>query len=120
MAGEVWLAEALDKIFTSTTAFGLIATATTLRKLKKALISLHEGLDKIYDETLEWAYAQHHLDQANLARKALDWVFFASRPLTMLELQHALAFETGDPTLDEEIIPGEGLLLSICNGLLVH
>lgn len=38
----------------------------------------------------------------------------------MPELQHALAVETGDHTLDEDNIPDEGLLFSVCNGLLIH
>lgn len=38
----------------------------------------------------------------------------------MSELQHALAVETGDQSLDEDNIPEEGLLLSVCNGLLIH
>lgn len=38
----------------------------------------------------------------------------------MVELQHALAVETGDTTLDEENIPEEELLLSVCNGLVTY
>lgn len=38
----------------------------------------------------------------------------------MLEIQHALAVETGDATLDEDNIPEEGLLLSVCNGLVTY
>ena len=38
----------------------------------------------------------------------------------MSELQHALAVETGDSDLDEDNIPEEGLLLSVCNGLVTY
>lgn len=55
-----------------------------------------------------------------LARKVLSWVFHAFRPLTMLELQHALAVEVGDAALDEDNIPEEGLLLSVCSGLVTY
>ena len=61
-----------------------------------------------------------HDDQAALARKVICWVFYASRPLTMPELQHALAVETGDSYLDTDNIPEEGLLLSVCNGLVTY
>ena len=61
-----------------------------------------------------------HPDQAVLARKVIYWVFHASRPLTMPELQHALAVETGDSDLDADNIPEEGLLLSVCNGLVTY
>ena len=61
-----------------------------------------------------------HPDQAALARKVLYWIFYASRPLTILEIKHALAVETGDSSLDEDNIPEEGLLLSVCNGLVTY
>ena len=61
-----------------------------------------------------------HADKATLARKVLSWVFHASRPLTILEIQHALAVEAGDTTLDEDNIPEEELLLSVCNGLVTY
>ena len=38
----------------------------------------------------------------------------------MPELQHALAVETGDSNLDADNIPEEGLLLSVCNGLITY
>lgn len=94
-----------------------LTTKTTLRKLKDALTALPEGLNKTYDETMERINSQHP-DQATLARKVLCWVFYAFRPLTMLEIQHALAVETGDSMLDEDNIPEQELLLSVCNGLV--
>ena len=87
--------------------------------MKEALICLPEGLNGTYDETFQRVHAQS-LDQAVLARKALYWIFYASRPLRVSELQHALAVEVGDQTLDEDNIPEVALLLSVCNGLLIH
>ena len=82
-------------------------------------MTLPEGLNSTYDEAMERINAQHP-DQAALARKVISWVFHASRPLTMLELQHALAVETDDSDLDADNIPEEGLLLSVCNGLVTY
>ena len=96
-----------------------LTTKTTLRKLKDALTALPEGLDNTYDETMERINSQHP-DQATLARKVLCWVFHAFHPLTMLEIQHALAVETGDSMLDEDNIPEQELLLSVCNGLVTY
>ena len=87
--------------------------------MKDALISLPEGLNETYGETFQRIHAQS-LDEATLASKALYWVFNAFRPLSVSELQHALAVEMGDRTLDEDNIPNVALLLSVCNGLLVH
>lgn len=85
--------------------------------MKDALTALPEGLDKTYDETMERINSQHP-DQATLARKVLCWVFHAFRPLTVLEIQHALVVETGDSMLDEDNIPEQELILSVCNGLV--
>ena len=59
-------------------------------------------------------------DQATLARKVLCWLFHAYQPLTMLEVQHAVAVEMNDQILDNDNIPEEGLLLSVCNGLVTY
>lgn len=83
------------------------------------MTALPEGLNNTYDEAMERIESQHP-DQATLARKVLCWVFYASRPLTMLEIRHALAVETGDSALDEDNIPEEDLLLSVCNGLVTN
>ena len=87
--------------------------------MKDALTALPEGLDNTYDETMVRINSQHP-DQATLARRVLCWVFHAFRPLTVLELQHALAVETGDSMLDEDNIPEQELLLSVCNGLVTY
>lgn len=96
-----------------------LTTKTTLRKMKDALKCLPEGLNDTYDETMKRIDSQHP-DHATLARKALYWIFYAFRPLTVLELQHALAVETGDSSLDCDNIPEEELLLSVCNGLVEY
>ena len=38
----------------------------------------------------------------------------------MLEVQHAVAVEISDQSLDDDNIPEEGLLLSVCNGLVTY
>ena len=96
-----------------------LTTKTTLRKLKDALTALPEGLNDTYDKTMERINSQYP-DQATLARKVLCWLFYAYQPLTMLEVQHAVAVEIGDQSLDDDNIPEEGLLLSVCNGLVTY
>lgn len=59
-------------------------------------------------------------DHANMAKKILYWIFYASRPLTMSEIQHAMAVEIGDVDFDEDGIPDEELILSICTGLVAY
>ena len=53
-----------------------------------------------------------------LAKKVLSWIICAKRPLTTLELQHALAVNIGDPELDKENIPEIEDMASVCAGLV--
>jgi ankyrin repeat protein len=57
-------------------------------------------------------------EQQELAIQSLAWVSFAKRPLTELELRHALAIEEGESDLDEDNIPEVEDVLSVCAGLL--
>ena len=54
----------------------------------------------------------------DLAFKALGWISHAGRPLTALELQHALAVETGKGSLDVENLVDIEELISVCGGFL--
>jgi ankyrin repeat protein len=53
-----------------------------------------------------------------LAEKVLSWITCAKRPLTTLELQHALAIEVGDYELDEENVPRIDRMVSVSAGLV--
>lgn len=73
-----------------------------------------------YDEIWERIKTQNP-DDADLAKKVVYWVFHAMRPLTVPELQHALAVEPGDTSLDADSIPDEELMVSVCAGIVaVH
>jgi hypothetical protein len=59
-------------------------------------------------------------DQEELAKQVLSWITCAKRPLTILELQHALAIEIGDSKLDEENLPQIEDMVSVCAGLVLR
>ena len=90
---------------------------TTLRKVKIALASLPEEIDKTYDEVLQRIHAQG-ADHVALALKVLGWIRYATRPLSIRELQHAVAVEPGDAQFDEDGIPDISLVLSVCAGIV--
>ena len=90
---------------------------TTLRKVKSALNSLPEGLDRTYDQVMHRILAQDP-EHTALALKILGWIHCAARPLESRELQHALAVEPGDPCFDEDGIPDMELVLSVCTGMV--
>ena len=55
----------------------------------------------------------------DLAFMALTWLSYAQRPMTALELQHALAVETGKGSLDAENLVDVEKLVLVCGGLVV-
>lgn len=55
----------------------------------------------MYDATMTRIKSQVER-QSDLGIRALQWITFAQRPLSPVELQHALAIEPGNSQLDEE------------------
>jgi ankyrin repeat protein len=53
-----------------------------------------------------------------LAKQVLSWITCVKRPLTTVELQHALAVEVGEEELDEENLPEIEDMVSVCAGLV--
>ncbi len=84
-----------------------------------------------YDEAMEQINAQLP-DLRNLATRVLSWITCARRPLTVLELQHALAVEfdsdsdddsssndgSCDNELDAENLLEPEVMVSVCAGLV--
>ncbi|KAM7214558.1 hypothetical protein V8F06_010040 [Rhypophila decipiens] len=90
----------------------------TAREAREELAYLPEGLDDTYEQIMRGIKAQ---DDEELAILVLSWIVFAFRPLTLKELQHALAVQDSDRYLDPEGIPDEESivsLLSLCAGLV--
>ena len=82
-----------------------------------ALQTLPVELYRTYDETLQRIDDQNRED-SSLARNILLWVSHALKPLTLKELQHAVAAMNlvGDYELDEEDLPDSQILISVCTG----
>jgi hypothetical protein len=57
-------------------------------------------------------------DQEELAKQVLLWITCAKRPLTTIELQHALGFEDDKSKLDEDNLPEIKDMVSVCAGLV--
>ena len=56
---------------------------------------------------------------AQLGMAVLMWLHLAYRPLTLKELQHALAVQYGDSEFDDNNIPSQKALLECCCGIVV-
>ncbi|KAL3466857.1 hypothetical protein BJX64DRAFT_301306 [Aspergillus heterothallicus] len=92
------------------------------RSIKLALSKLQTGSDAYdyaYQEAMKRIQAQHP-DQAHLATRLLSWLTCSLRPLTLTELQHALAVEIGEDSFDDENLPDVGDMVSACAGLVTY
>jgi ankyrin repeat protein len=77
-----------------------------------------EAYDCAYKEAIERIEGQNP-GSVELAKQALSWITCAKRPLTTLELQHALAVEIGESELDEQNLPEVEDIVSGCAGLVI-
>ncbi|KAF2468410.1 uncharacterized protein BDR25DRAFT_265562, partial [Lindgomyces ingoldianus] len=93
---------------------------TTPKAIRIALQNLPKGsgaLDCAYQEAMERVESQKP-GFHKLAKQVLSWITCAKRPLTTLEVQHALAVEIGASELDEENLPEIEEMVSVCAGLV--
>ncbi len=89
------------------------AIRTTLKKLPTG----SEAYDYAYKEAMDRIEGQV-VDLKELAKQILSWITCAKRPLTTLELQHALAVEVGESEIDEENLSDIDDIVSVCAGLV--
>jgi hypothetical protein len=88
--------------------------------IKVALKNLpkgEKGLDTTYEQAMERIEGQE-AGFRELARQVLSWVVHAKRPLSRLEIQHALSVKAGMLELDEDFLPESEDLVSVCAGLV--
>ncbi|KAH0493756.1 hypothetical protein TgHK011_000407 [Trichoderma gracile] len=78
---------------------------------------LQAALEQAYDEAMDRIDRQSP-DQQRLGRNALEWITCAKRPLSQLELQHALAVEPGDTAFDPDNLREVDSIISLCAGLV--
>ena len=96
----------------------LLADIATKRGIRNALETLPVGTDDNYTEA--WVrIGSQKSQQAKIGKKILAWVVHATRPLTVQEVQYALAIEPGDEDLDPEGLLNVPDLTSFCAGLIV-
>lgn len=92
----------------------------TLREVKNTLGSLPKGphaIHNVYDAAMRRIECQMKGHQ-DTAKSVLSWLIHSRRPLTVTELQHALAVHPPDIDLNPEGIPPEEALIQYCMGLV--
>ncbi|KAJ7241273.1 ankyrin repeat-containing domain protein [Mycena rebaudengoi] len=95
-----------------------LATKSTVKAVRDALQNLPEDLEHTYDEAMDRIEAQNK-DDREIARRTLIWVANAKRPLTVSELQEALAIEPDSKALDADGLLDIEIILSVCVGLVI-
>nr|XP_001392596.2 hypothetical protein ANI_1_1952074 [Aspergillus niger CBS 513.88] len=91
------------------------------KRMHRALteMSNNSGLRRLaYQETMKRIESQSP-NLRNLAIHALSWIVCAKRPLSILELQHALAIQTGSHSIDTEDVADATLIISQLPGRMV-
>ena len=94
-----------------------LAREDNIRDIRRALQSLPEELDRTYDDVMRRIQSQDRR-KVERAEQVLSWISYAERPITVKEIQSALAVELDDTDLSEEALPDEDLLVSTCAGLV--
>ncbi|KAJ7291164.1 ankyrin repeat-containing domain protein [Mycena rebaudengoi] len=95
-----------------------LAACTTIATTRERLEKLSSNLELAYSQAMERIDIQAE-EQKKLAYLALAWVTKAMRPLTVTELQEALAVEWGAKGLNPEKRPEMKIILSVCVGLVI-
>src|ERR1700753_1702984 len=96
----------------------MVLERRTIRKRREALENLPEGLAASFTSTINRIRQSGH-HTADLGMKVLMWLHISYRPLTVQELQVALAVELGDQELAMDNIMLPQRLLDCCLGLVV-
>ncbi|KAJ7020740.1 ankyrin repeat domain-containing protein [Mycena alexandri] len=95
-----------------------LSTKNTIKAVREALKELPKDLHDSYDIAMQRIDAQSKEDR-RMARSTITWVVNAKRPLTVEELQVALAVEPGTQQLDKENFTTIKRILSVCAGLVI-
>jgi hypothetical protein len=86
--------------------------------VRKALESLPDNVDAMYRD----AYARidkQHAEDRDIGKRVLRWTIFTFRPLSVVELQHALSIVPGSKKMNMHEIIFEECLTLFCAGLVV-
>jgi len=94
-----------------------LATKSSVKAIREALKVIPRKLEETYDLVMQRISDQNE-DDADLARRLLSWLTYSVRPLTVVELQHALAIEPGQDHLDSDSLIDEEIMLSVCAGIV--
>jgi hypothetical protein len=95
-----------------------ISSLTTIKKIRKWLMSLPSDHQEAYQSTFDRIFQQGS-GRSELALTTLTWICNVKWPLTMNELQHAIAIEGEVEQIGPEDLESSKTILSACLSLVV-
>ena len=95
-----------------------LVSKPSLLAVRNALKMLPTQVNATYDEVMVRIRAQNP-DDRELADRVLSWIVYARRPLSLQELQHAIAVTPDMLDMDPEALVDELVLIDVCAGLVV-
>ncbi|TFK18908.1 hypothetical protein FA15DRAFT_649026, partial [Coprinopsis marcescibilis] len=93
----------------------MLGECVNIQELRSALESLPNGVDAMYQATMDRVEGQK---QATLAKRVLTWLVHAFQSLKISDLQHAVAVCPDIFEFDQDLIVDSETLLSVCCGLI--
>jgi ankyrin repeat protein len=95
----------------------IILDQITKADVRRTLLHLSTDLTHAFQSTIQ-RISSLSTARRDLAFRTLMWLSHVQRPLTVLELQHALAVRLDEHELDRDNFPPERILIDCCCGLV--
>ena len=95
-----------------------LVSKSSLRAVRNALKVLPTRVNDTYDEVMARIRTQSP-DDRELAENVLSWIAYARRPISLQELQHAVAVTPDMLDMDPEALVDKFILIDVCAGLVV-
>lgn len=95
-----------------------LKTMQSVKEIEHALVSLPESLDTVYERKMDSIINQEPRRNADWAKQTLYWIICTQRPLTLVELQHALGVKVGQTQYDPYETTSEADIISVTRGLV--
>lgn len=98
----------------------MLAVAINGREVRQILQNLPKSTSDMYDESMERVDGQL-AGHRELAARVFSWIVYSSRPISLKELQHALAVSSDYEMtkMDPNTLVDINILTSACAGLVV-
>ncbi|KAH9484680.1 hypothetical protein JR316_0001579 [Psilocybe cubensis] len=122
---EGFLEEICNKILNISGGMFLLATLrsqslqgyTTMTSLSNSLDGLRDDVQSMYISLMDRINSQKG-EYPSFAKRAITWIMYARRPLTIAELAHALAIREGENSFNERNIPAEDMITASSCGII--